>query len=81
MLRAALPLPAGLITELRAWARYSKGWRAQAAHTYVAAATRAYGGLLARIAAAVQQLAQEPQADAAVIAAVTTMLDAHPWRR
>ncbi|PBJ59770.1 hypothetical protein BB737_27800, partial [Mycobacterium avium subsp. hominissuis] len=61
--------------------RYREGWRVQAAHTYVAAATRAYGGLLARIAAAVAQLAQEPYADAALIAAVTTMLDAHPWRR
>ncbi|WP_204806026.1 hypothetical protein [Mycobacterium riyadhense] len=62
-------------------ARYSDGWRAQAAHFYVAAATRAYGGLLTRIAAAMQLLAEGPQADAAVIAAVTAMLDAHPWRR
>lgn len=61
--------------------RYSNGWQAQAAQTYVGAATRAYGGLLARIGAAAQQLAQEPQIDPAVITAVTTMLDSHPWRR
>ncbi|SOJ57020.1 hypothetical protein MSIMFB_04498 [Mycobacterium simulans] len=56
-------------------ARYSDGWRARAAHDLnVGAATRAYSGLLARIAAAVQRLAQEGRAD-------TAMLDAHPWRR
>ncbi len=61
--------------------RYSDGWVAQAAQAYVGAATRAYGGLLGRIAAAVQLLAQRPQTDAAVVGAVTAMLDAHPWRR
>lgn len=61
--------------------RYSNGWQAQAAQTYVGAATQAYGGLLARIGAAVHQLAQEAQIDPAVITAVTTMLDSHPWRR
>lgn len=29
-------------------ARYSDGWQAHAAHTYVGAATQAYGGMLAR---------------------------------
>lgn len=51
-----------------------------AAHAYVEAATRTYGGLLARIAAATQQLAREDRADAAVIERATAMLDAHPWR-
>ncbi|MGE2817997.1 hypothetical protein ACQI5H_23070 [Mycobacterium heidelbergense] len=72
----------GLSEQLRALsARYSDGWLAQAARTYVGAATRAYGGLLARIASAVQRMAQEGQADAGVVEAVTAMLDAHPWRR
>ncbi|OSC21577.1 hypothetical protein B8W69_28260 [Mycobacterium vulneris] len=51
-----------------------------AARTYVEAATRAYGGLLARIAAATEQLAREGRTDAGVIELVTAMLDAHPWR-
>lgn len=62
-------------------ARYSDGWRVQAAQSYAAAASHAYGGLLARIATAVQRLAQGPHPDPAVIASVTAMLDAHPWRR
>lgn len=52
-----------------------------AARDYVDAATRAYGGLLARVAAATQQLAREDHADSAVIEQVTAMLDTHPWRR
>lgn len=51
-----------------------------AAQTYVEAATGAYGGLLARIAAATEQLAREGHTDPGVIEVVTAMLDAHPWR-
>lgn len=51
-----------------------------AVHVYVEAATRAYGGLLARIAAATEQLAREGRTDPGVIERVTAMLDAHPWR-
>jgi hypothetical protein len=61
--------------------RYSDDWQVQAAHSYVGAATRAYGGLLTRIAAAAQRLAQDGRGDVGVIEAVTAMLDAHPWRR
>lgn len=50
-----------------------------AARTYVEAATGAYGGLLARIAAATQQLAREDR-HGRVVELVTAMLDAHPWR-
>lgn len=62
-------------------ARYSDGWQAHAAHTYVGAATQAYGGLLARIASATQRLGQQDPTGDAVAEVVTAMLDAHPWRR
>lgn len=62
-------------------ARYSDGWQAHAAHTYVGAATQAYGGMLARIASATQRLGQQDPTGDAVAEVVTAMLDAHPWRR
>ncbi|EFG78429.1 hypothetical protein HMPREF0591_1672 [Mycobacterium parascrofulaceum ATCC BAA-614] len=59
--------------------RFSTAWDVQAAENYVAVAANAYGALLQRIEAAVEQLRVSGESE--LVQIVTAMLDEHPWRR
>lgn len=70
----------GLSEQLRTLpSRFSSGWEAQAAQTYVAAAANAYGALLQRIEAVTEHLRSNGEAE--LVQIITAMLDEHPWRR